>query len=69
MTGFQAPTCATCGHAEGDHKSNRSATNPRHGACLVAGCDCRKFDDQLRRDIEVLSRAALTPHNGEGEAA
>ena len=46
-------TC-TCGHPEGDHNSNRSNTNPRHGVCLIDGCECREF--KLASDYLLLMR-------------
>lgn len=44
--GYQAPRC-TCGHAVGDHKSNRTVfPHPlKFGVCLIAGCECREFVD------------------------
>lgn len=41
---FPVPTC-TCGHPIGDHVSNRSRQNPKHGLCLANGCDCTRFVD------------------------
>jgi hypothetical protein len=38
-------SCAGCGHPEGDHKWNRSTTNPGRGVCLTAGCACREFQE------------------------
>jgi hypothetical protein len=44
-------SCAGCGHPEGDHKWNRSRTNPGHGVCLNADCDCREFEEVDRMSV------------------
>jgi hypothetical protein len=60
-------SCAGCGHPEGDHKWNRSRTNPGHGVCLTAGCACREFEEVDRMTvIERWERIAICQHpNGE----
>lgn len=59
-----ALTCQ-CGHAEGDHQSNRSRTNPQHGICLNDGCDCRQFQ---RPEYLLLMRGdRLAPEIQDGD--
>lgn len=43
-TGYQPDYC-TCGHAEGDHRSNGAGwPHPRvAGVCLSRGCACKQF--------------------------
>lgn len=42
--GYVAPTCATCNHPVGDHKSSGHASlTVHHGRCLVPGCACTAF--------------------------
>jgi hypothetical protein len=67
MTGM---TCV-CGHETGEHKWGGSplATGPvKYGFCFE--CDCREFRDreQFEADLEVASRAALTPYESEDAA-
>jgi hypothetical protein len=45
MTGFKVPTCQTCGHALGDHRSSGSGAlfARSYGVCLIRSCECREF--------------------------
>ena len=55
--GYQTETCA-CGHPSGDHRmaGGYALHQPRHGVCLITGCECRGF--QTARTVPNTTRTA-----------